>query len=92
MRTGEWWTTDAGLRIDEVAHETGIALPEGDYETVAGLLMRRLGRIARPGDVVRVELPRDRLDEPSRTAVVEVLTISRHVPELIRVRAVEEDR
>ncbi|SPT63561.1 MULTISPECIES: hemolysin family protein [Actinomadura] len=92
IRTGEWWTTDAGLRIDEVAHETGIALPEGDYETVAGLLMRRLGRIARPGDVVRVELPRDRLDEPSRTAVVEVLTINRHVPELIRVRAVEEDR
>ncbi|SFN27281.1 Hemolysin, contains CBS domains [Actinomadura madurae] len=91
IRTGEWWTTDAGLRIDEVAHETGIALPEGDYETVAGLLMRRLGRIARPGDVVRVELPRDRLDEPSRTAVVEVLTINRHVPELIRVRAVEEE-
>ncbi|MEO3823787.1 hemolysin family protein [Actinomadura sp. B10D3] len=92
IRTGEWWTTDAGLRIDEVAHETGIALPEGDYETVAGLLMRRLGRIARPGDVVRVELPRERLDEPARTAVVEVLTINRHVPELIRVRAVEEDR
>jgi CBS domain containing-hemolysin-like protein len=92
IRTGEWWTTDAGLRIDEVAHETGIALPEGGYETVAGLLMTRLGRIARPGDVVRVELPRDRLDEPFRTAVVEVLTINRHVPELIRVRAVEEDR
>jgi CBS domain containing-hemolysin-like protein len=92
VRAGGWWTTDAGLRIDEVAHETGIALPEGDYETVAGLLLKRLGRVAEPGDVVRVELPRDRMDEPARTAVVEVLTIHRHVPELIRVRTVEEGR
>ncbi|WP_433478592.1 hemolysin family protein [Spirillospora sp. CA-142024] len=92
VRSGEWWTTDAGLRMDEVAHETGIALPEGDYETVAGLVMKRLGRVARPGDVVRVELPPARLDEPRRTAVVEVLTIHRHVPRLIRIRTVEEDR
>lgn len=91
IRSGEWWTTDAGLRMDEVAHETGIALPEGDYETVAGLLMKRLGRVARPGDVVRVGLASARLDEPARTAVVEVLTIHRHVPELIRIRTVEED-
>ncbi|TMR04764.1 HlyC/CorC family transporter [Actinomadura soli] len=88
IRTGEWWTTDAGLRMDEVAHETGIALPEGDYETVAGLLLKRLGRVARPGDVVTVHLPPTRLDEPARTAFVEVLTVHRHVPELIRVRAV----
>ncbi|TDC81119.1 hemolysin family protein [Actinomadura sp. 7K507] len=95
IRIGEWWTTDAGLRIDEVAHETGIALPEGGYETVAGLLLKRLGRVAEPGDVVTVDLPPARLDEPPRTAVVEVLTIHRHVPELIRVRTVEtaeEDR
>ncbi|MFI0481566.1 hemolysin family protein [Actinomadura sp. 9N215] len=96
IRTGEWWTTDAGLRMDEVAHETGIALPEGDYETVAGLLLKRLGRVARPGDVVTVDLPPTRLDEPARTAYIEVLTVHRHVPELIRVRTVtaeaEDDR
>ncbi|MGP4024950.1 hemolysin family protein [Actinomadura sp. 3N407] len=92
IRTGEWWTTDAGLRMDEVAHETGIDLPEGDYETVAGLLLKRLGRVAEPGDVVTVDLPPTRLDEPPRTAVVEVLTIHRHVPELIRIRTVEEGR
>ncbi|WP_067462537.1 hemolysin family protein [Actinomadura macra] len=88
VRRGEWWTTDAGLRVDEVAHETGIALPEGDYETVAGLLHERLGRVARPGDVVTVELPPEGMDEPARAAMVEVLTIRRHVPELIRVRTV----
>ncbi|MBO2449598.1 HlyC/CorC family transporter [Actinomadura barringtoniae] len=89
IRRGEWWTTDAGLRMDEVAHETGIALPEGDYETVAGLLLQRLGRVAEPGDVVTVDLPPTRMDEPARQAVVEVLTVHRHVPELIRIRAVD---
>jgi CBS domain containing-hemolysin-like protein len=92
IRTGDWWTTDAGLRMDEVAHETGIELPDGDYETVAGLLLKRLGRVAEPGDVVTVDLSPTRLDEPPRTAVVEVLTIHRHVPELIRIRTVEADR
>ncbi|WP_067811588.1 hemolysin family protein [Actinomadura kijaniata] len=88
IRRGEWWTTDAGLRTDEVAHETGIALPEGDYETVAGLLLQRLGRVAEPGDVVTVDLPPTRMGEPPRRAVVEVLTVHRHVPELIRLRAI----
>ncbi|MQY02168.1 hemolysin family protein [Actinomadura macrotermitis] len=87
IRSGAWWTTDAGLRMDEVAHETGIALPEGDYETVAGLLLQRLGRVAEPGDVVAVDLEPTRMDEPPRRAVVEVLTVHRHVPELIRIRA-----
>jgi CBS domain containing-hemolysin-like protein len=88
IRRGEWWTTDARLRTDEVAHETGIELPDGDYETVAGLLMQRLGRVAEPGDAVTVELPPTRLGQPARRAVIEVLSVQRHVPELIRIRAV----
>ncbi|MFG2000289.1 hemolysin family protein [Spirillospora sp. NPDC048911] len=91
IRRGEWWTTDAGLRVDEVAHETGIALPEGDYETVAGLILKRLGRIAKPGDRVTVDLPPRRLDDPPREATIEVLNVHRHVPELIRLRSVEHD-
>jgi CBS domain containing-hemolysin-like protein len=86
VRRGQWWVTDAGLRVDEVEHETGVALPEGDYETVAGLLLQRLGRVAEPGDAVAVDLPPGRLDEPPCRAVVEVLTVRRHVPEMIRIR------
>ncbi|HEU4954290.1 MAG TPA: hemolysin family protein [Gemmatimonadales bacterium] len=88
IQRGGWWTTDAGLRVDEVAQLTGIELPEGDYETVAGLLLQRLGRVAEPGDAVAVEIPPTRLDEPARRAVVEVVSVHRHVPELIRIRAV----
>ncbi|MDX6326122.1 MAG: magnesium and cobalt exporter, family [Nocardioidaceae bacterium] len=45
---------DGLLNLDDFEDETGIELPEGPYETVAGYLMAQLGRIARPGD--RVEL------------------------------------
>ncbi|MBP2472973.1 CBS domain containing-hemolysin-like protein [Crossiella equi] len=41
------------LRGDEVAEATGFALPEGDYETIAGYLLFRLGRIPQVGDEVR---------------------------------------
>lgn len=39
---------------DELAEQTGFELPEGDYETLAGLLLDRLGRIPVTGDRVEV--------------------------------------
>jgi putative hemolysin len=34
--------------------DLGIEVPDGEYRTVAGLILERLGRIGRPGDEVRV--------------------------------------
>jgi CBS domain containing-hemolysin-like protein len=49
------WSLSGLLRPDEVQALTGVALPEGeDYETVAGLVLQRLGRLPGPGDRVRV--------------------------------------
>src|SRR5699024_1339135 len=40
------WTLSGLLRPDEVAAQTGVYLPEGDdYETIAGLVNERLGRL-----------------------------------------------
>ncbi|MGZ4618001.1 MAG: hemolysin family protein [Frankiaceae bacterium] len=45
----------AGLtNIDDVPDELGLRLPPGPYETVGGLVTHRLGRLARPNDVVRL--------------------------------------
>jgi putative hemolysin len=52
---GEPGTYDAGLTIEEFAERTGITLEDGPYETVAGYLIARLGRLGRTGDVVPVE-------------------------------------
>jgi CBS domain containing-hemolysin-like protein len=44
----------ASWRPDEVTRDTGLHLPEGDYETVSGLVMDRLGRMPNVGDVVEL--------------------------------------
>ncbi|RZU50952.1 CBS domain containing-hemolysin-like protein [Krasilnikovia cinnamomea] len=41
---------DGLLREDETAEQTGFALPEGPYETLAGFLLSRLGHIPVPGE------------------------------------------
>jgi putative hemolysin len=43
------------LNLDDFEDETGIELPEGPYETVAGYLMATLGRIPQEGDAVEYE-------------------------------------
>lgn len=42
------------LRIDEVADGIGFRAPEGDYETVGGLVMQTLGHIPEAGDSVEL--------------------------------------
>jgi putative hemolysin len=45
---------DGGLILQEFESASGIVLPEGPYETVAGFVIDRLGRLPRVGD--RVEM------------------------------------
>ncbi|MFD3356932.1 hemolysin family protein [Streptomyces fradiae] len=72
---GAGWIVDAGRRLDEVEQATGIALPEEeDYDTVAGLVIDRLGRFPAVGDRLDVE-----------GVAIEVLSLDRHVPERVRI-------
>lgn len=48
------WSIPGEWRLDEIARATGIELPTGDYETVAGLVLDRLGRLADKDDKVAV--------------------------------------
>jgi putative hemolysin len=43
---------DGLLHLDELAERTGIVLPEGPYETLAGFVQTRLGRVPSVGDTV----------------------------------------
>ncbi|MGP7959357.1 hemolysin family protein [Sanguibacter sp. A247] len=45
---------DAGVTIEEFAEETGVELEDGPYETAAGFVIDRLGRLAEVGDEVVV--------------------------------------
>jgi CBS domain containing-hemolysin-like protein len=71
------WSLSGLLRPDEVEDITGVSLPENDdYDTIAGLVLRELGRIPLAGDLVEVPLPRlnddDEEDQPDRLAVLRV--------------------
>src|SRR5215469_5063260 len=45
---------DGLLNLDEFAEQTGIELPEGPYETVAGYVLSALGKVPSAGDSVKV--------------------------------------
>jgi CBS domain containing-hemolysin-like protein len=69
------WLVPASLRIDEVADATGVVLPESEhYDTLSGLVLRWLGRMARVGDEVEV-----------RGARLRVVAVHRQVPKTVRV-------
>jgi CBS domain containing-hemolysin-like protein len=49
------WLVSGLLRDDEVADATGFQMPSGEYETLAGLVLTRLGRIPEVGEEVTVD-------------------------------------
>jgi CBS domain containing-hemolysin-like protein len=61
------------LRIHEAADHLGVTLPEGDYETVAGFLMDRLGRVPKRRDDVVCDGWRLRVRTMNRRRVVQVI-------------------
>ena len=49
------WRVPGFMRPDELRQRTGCPLPEGEYETIAGFILDRLGRLARQGDELTVD-------------------------------------
>jgi putative hemolysin len=44
---------DGGMRIEEVNTELGLALPEGDYSTIAGFVLHLLGHFPKQGQQLK---------------------------------------
>ncbi len=61
------------LRIDEVERLLGIDLPEGEYETVAGFLMDKLGRVPKRRDIVTHDGWQLRVNSMHRRRVEQVI-------------------
>ncbi len=61
------------LRIDEAADYLDVRLPKGEYETVAGFLMDRLGRVPKRRDVIEYDGWRLWVRSMHRRRVVQVL-------------------
>ncbi|WP_408992461.1 hemolysin family protein [Streptomyces sp. 1268] len=84
---GSGWIVDAGRRLDEIEEATGVELPQesDDYDTLAGLIIDRLGRFPTVGDRLTVSGVR-----------IAVRSLDRHVAEYVRIeredRTAEPDR
>ncbi|WP_326646306.1 hemolysin family protein [Streptosporangium sp. NBC_01755] len=84
------WDLPGTLRLDEIERATGLQLPESDdYDTVAGLVLATLGRMAEPGDQVTVTLtlrndPLENDGADEKDAMLTVLSVNRRVPEWVR--------
>lgn len=66
VAAGNGWRVSGLLRIDEVAAATGYRAPEGEYETIGGLVLQELGHIPVAGEVV--ELTAFQPDELAETS------------------------
>ena len=69
------------VRPDELSRH-GVRLPSGDYETIGGLIMDRLGRLPRRGDVVEDETWRMKVlaTDGRRVREVEIVSLDRDLP------------
>jgi CBS domain containing-hemolysin-like protein len=54
VAAGSGWRVSGLLRIDEVAAAIGFRAPEGEYETIGGLVLRELGHIPAAGETVEL--------------------------------------
>lgn len=79
LGTGSY-QVDAGLSVTAVNEELSIALPEGDYQTLAGFILERLGRIPAEGDTLEYDGLRLTVTQMDRARIEQVELECRQIP------------
>ena len=71
------FTVDGTTSIDEISELIGIELPEGEYDTIAGLLVENLGRIPRSGEhpSIAIDHVRFTVDEVEDRRITRILIV-----------------
>ncbi|HZK05605.1 MAG TPA: hemolysin family protein [Actinomycetaceae bacterium] len=88
------WRMTGEVHIDEVERVIGYDLPQGDYETLAGILIAQERAFPEANEIVKIDLPADprdaiREDPVHRVLEVEILTLDNFVPDKVFVRLLE---
>ncbi|WP_119697203.1 hemolysin family protein [Microbacterium halotolerans] len=97
MLSDSRWRIDGSVHVDELERMLGRSVPDGDFETVAGLLIAVNGGLPESGAVVEVPLPETGSDVVEDAALVrilraEVVELERHVPSSIVIELCESGR
>ncbi|ALE72805.1 MULTISPECIES: hemolysin family protein [unclassified Pseudonocardia] len=77
---GDGWVVPGDRHVDEVGRLIDAELPDGDYQTVGGLVMAELQRLPETGDEVTVVIPADNPDDDDRALRLTVQEVDRRVP------------
>ncbi|MDR6690187.1 putative hemolysin [Microbacterium sp. 1154] len=77
LAEGEHGTVEGRLNLQDFEEATGVTLPRGASDTVAGFVVERLGRLAHVGDVVEVDGATLKVSAVDRRRVAE-LSVTRH--------------
>ncbi len=77
LSEGEHGTVEGRLNLQDFEEATGVPLPPGASDTVAGFVVERLGRLARVGDTVEVEGATLQVSAIERRRVSQLL-VTRH--------------
>lgn len=86
VATPEGWLVRGDVALDEVSRAVGHDLPEGDYETLAGLIIAEFGGLPAVGDSITVDLgvePAELIAEDppvARQLRATVRGVDKHVP------------
>lgn len=90
-RSGDGWLIRGDAHLDEVVRTLDAELPEGDYETLAGLVIAEFGGLPEVGDTVTIEVDPDPADlvreshPAAKFLVAEVRAVDKHVPSSVHV-------
>lgn len=92
-RSSDGWLLPGDIHLDEAQRLLDERLPDGDYETIAGLLMHQLGRLPAVGDSVDIPLPDDHGAWPAKPKVLSatVRSVERRVPAEVYVAVREKE-
>jgi CBS domain containing-hemolysin-like protein len=84
VAAGSGWLVSGLLRIAEVAAATGYRAPEGEYDTVGGLVLQELGHIPESGETVELSAfnPDGLVDNPARWLATVVRMDGRRIDQL----------
>ncbi len=98
VETEDGWIMPADLHLDEIEEELDLELPQGEKETIGGLVIERFGGLPEVGDRVEIDLPVDPDDllelgpPPRRWLTAEILEVENYVPSRVRISQHEEER
>jgi CBS domain containing-hemolysin-like protein len=93
QKSGLGWRVSGLLRIDEVAEATGFRAPEGEYETIGGLVLEKLGHIPEAGESVELSAfdPDGPFDDPVHWRATVVAMDGRRIDQLVLTQMVRPE-